>query len=144
MIEKQLSVFIENKKGRLGEVLQVLKENQVNIQSLSLADTTEYGLLRLIVDKPEVGKEKLFAAGFSSMLTDVLIVDVPHSPGSLQTMLKLISDKEINVEYMYAFLGGEKAQHAYMIFRVQDLKAATIALGIKGIRCIDQEEIEKL
>ena len=83
MIEKQLSVFIENKQGRLGEVLQVLKDNEVNIQSLSLADTTEYGLLRLIVDKPEVGKDKLFQAGFSSMLTDVLIVDVPHSPGSL-------------------------------------------------------------
>ena len=90
MIEKQLSVFIENKQGRLGEVLQVLKDNEVNIQSLSLADTTEYGLLRLIVDKPEVGKDKLFEAGFSSMLTSVLIVDVPHSPGSLQTVLKTI------------------------------------------------------
>ncbi len=128
MIEKQLSVFIENKKGRLGEVLQVLKENQVNIQSLSLADTTEYGLLRLIVDKPEVGKEKLFAAGFSSMLTDVLIVDVPHSPGSLQTMLKLISDKEINVEYMYGLT--IKGDVASIVMKTDDLEKASKAFGL--------------
>lgn len=128
MIEKQLSVFIENKKGRLGEVLQVLKENQVNIQSLSLADTTEYGLLRLIVDKPEVGKEKLFAAGFSSMLTDVLIVDVPHSPGSLQTMLKLIADKEINVEYMYGLT--IKGDVASIVMKTDDLYKASKAFGL--------------
>ncbi len=128
MIEKQLSVFIENKKGRLGEVLQVLKENQVNIQSLSLADTTEYGLLRLIVDKPEVGKEKLFAAGFSSMLTDVLIVDVPHSPGSLQTMLKLIADKEINVEYMYGLT--IKGDVASIVMKTDDLDKASKAFGL--------------
>lgn len=128
MIEKQLSVFIENKKGRLGEVLQVLKENQVNIQSLSLADTTEYGLLRLIVDKPEVGKEKLFEAGFSSMLTDVLIVDVPHSPGSLQTMLKLIADKEINVEYMYGLT--IKGDVASIVMKTDDLYKASKAFGL--------------
>lgn len=128
MIEKQLSVFIENKKGRLGEVLQVLKDNQVNIQSLSLADTTEYGLLRLIVDKPEVGKEKLFEAGFSSMLTNVLIVDVPHSPGSLQTMLKLISDKEINVEYMYGLT--IKGDVASIVMKTDDLEKASKAFGL--------------
>lgn len=128
MIEKQLSVFIENKQGRLGEVLQVLKENQVNIQSLSLADTTEYGLLRLIVDKPEVGKEKLFEAGFSSMLTDVLIVDVPHSPGSLQTMLKLIADKEINVEYMYGLT--IKGDVASIVMKTDDLVKASKAFGL--------------
>ncbi len=128
MIEKQLSVFIENKQGRLGEVLQVLKENQVNIQSLSLADTTEYGLLRLIVDKPEVGKEKLFQAGFSSMLTDVLIVDVPHSPGSLQTMLKVIAEKEINVEYMYGLT--IKGDVASIVMKTDDLDKASKAFGL--------------
>ena len=128
MIEKQLSVFIENKQGRLGEVLQVLKDNQVNIQSLSLADTTEYGLLRLIVDKPEVGKDKLFEAGFSSMLTDVLIVDVPHSPGSLQTVIKVIAEKEINVEYMYGLT--IKGNTASIVMKTDDLEKARIAFGV--------------
>ena len=128
MIEKQLSVFIENKQGRLGEVLQVLKDNQVNIQSLSLADTTEYGLLRLIVDKPEVGKDKLFEAGFSSMLTDVLIVDVPHSPGSLQTVLKVIAEKEINVEYMYGLT--IKGNTASIVMKTDDLEKARKAFGV--------------
>ena len=128
MIEKQLSVFIENKQGRLGEVLQVLKDNQVNIQSLSLADTTEYGLLRLIVDKPEVGKEKLFEAGFSSMLTDVLIVDVPHSPGSLQTVLKVIAEKEISVEYMYGLT--IKGNTASIVMKTDDLEKASKAFGV--------------
>ena len=128
MIEKQLSVFIENKQGRLGEVLQVLKDNEVNIQSLSLADTTEYGLLRLIVDKPEVGKDKLFQAGFSSMLTDVLIVDVPHSPGSLQTVLKTIAEEEINVEYMYGLT--IKGDVASIVMKTDDLEKASKAFGL--------------
>lgn len=128
MIEKQLSVFIENKQGRLGEVLQVLKDNEVNIQSLSLADTTEYGLLRLIVDKPEVGKDKLFQAGFSSMLTNVLIVDVPHNPGSLQTMLKTIAEKEINVEYMYGLT--IKGDTASIVMKTDDLDKASKAFGL--------------
>ena len=88
MVAKQLSVFIENRQGRLHEVLDVLKANNVNILSLSLADTTEYGLLRLIVDNPTEGKEKLTFAGFSTMLTDVLIIKIEHKAGSLQTLLE--------------------------------------------------------
>ncbi len=122
MIEKQLSVFIENRKGRLGEVLQVLKEAGVNIQSLSLADTTEYGLLRLIVDKPEVGKEQLTKSGFSSMLTDVLIVRIPHSPGGLQNILKTVAEKDISVEYMYGLtITGEEAS---VVMKTSDIAKA--------------------
>lgn len=127
MIAKQLSVFIENRPGRLGEVLNVLKENDVNIQSLSLADTTEYGLLRLIVDKPEEGKEKLFAAGFSSMLTDVLIVKIPHSPGSLQNILRVIAEKNVSVEYMYGLtVAGDEAS---VVVKTSDLKTASEVFG---------------
>ena len=128
MVSKQISVFIENRKGRLGEVLDVLKSNGVNILSLSLADTTEYGLLRLIVDKPEVGKEKLFEAGFSSMLTQVLIVDVPHSPGSLQTVLKVIAEKQISVEYMYGLT--IKGDMASIVMKTDDLEKASKAFGV--------------
>lgn len=130
MIAKQLSVFIENRQGRLGDVLRVLKESDVNIQSLSLADTTEYGLLRLIVDKPEEGKEKLFSAGFSAMLTDVLIVKIPHSPGSLQNILKTISEKEINVEYMYGLtVTGNEAS---VVIKTSDLEKACAVFGAEN------------
>lgn len=122
MIVKQLSVFLENRQGRLGEVLRVLKENQVNIQSLSLADTTEYGLLRLIVDNPETGKEKLCEAGFSAMLTNVFLIKVPHEPGSLQKVLQIISEQEINVEYMYALT--VKGDEAAVVMKTSDLEKA--------------------
>ena len=82
MVAKQITVFIENRKGRLGEVLDVLKKGGANILSLSLADTAEYGLLRVISDKPQQGKDALTKAGFSSMLSDVFIVKVPHVLGS--------------------------------------------------------------
>ena len=90
MFAKQLTVFIENRSGRLSEVLNVLKENNVNILSLSLADTTEFGLLRLIVDNAALGKEKLTENGFSSLLSDVSIIQIPHKVGSLQKLLKVI------------------------------------------------------
>ena len=94
---KQVSVFIENRQGRLGEVLRVLKENKVNILSLSLADTTEYGLLRLIVNNPDLGKEKLSEAGFSTMLTKVFVVKINHNAGSLQELVVVLSQNGINV-----------------------------------------------
>ena len=110
MVAKQLSVFIENRQGRLGEVLNVLKENGINILSLSLADTTEYGLLRLIVNNPELGKEKLTADGFSTILTDVIVLKISHQSGSLQGLLKILSDNDVNVEYMYGLsIDGEEA-----------------------------------
>ena len=90
MFAKQLTVFIENRSGRLSEVLGVLKDNNVNILSLSLADTTEFGLLRLIVDNAALGKEKLSENGYSSLLSDVSIIQIPHKVGSLQELLKVI------------------------------------------------------
>ena len=108
MTSKQLSVFIENRKGRLSQVLEVLKENDVNILSLSLADTTEYGLLRLIVNDPKLGKEKLSEKGFSSLLSDVLIVKISHKTGSLQELLKKI-EKAYDPFWFCAFGGCEGA-----------------------------------
>ena len=110
MASKQISVFIENRKGRLGEVLDVLKESGVNILSLSVADTSEYGLLRIISDAPQKGQAALSDAGFSAMLTDVVILQVPHTPGALQTILRVIADEELSIEYMYGLsVAGEEA-----------------------------------
>ena len=100
---QQLSVFLENREGRLDEVLSVLAGNDINIVALSLADTSEYGMLRMIVSDPNKGKAVLKENGITSMLTDVVALRVPHETGSLSRAMHQIVEGEINVEYMYAF-----------------------------------------
>lgn len=139
MITKQISVFIENRKGRLGEILDVLKANNVNILSMSLADTAEYGLLRIISDKPQEGKKALSDAGFSSMLTEVFILKVPHMPGGLQNILRAISEEEINVEYMYGLsVDGEDAS---IVVKTSDLEKADGIFAKRGIETVSFCEI---
>ena len=142
MVAKQLSVFVENRQGRLCEVLNVMKESGVNILSLSLADTTEYGLLRLIVDNAEAGSEKLTEAGFSTMLTDVLIIQIAHEVGSLQNLLKGLSDSDINIEYMYGLsIDGEKA---YVVLKTHNLEKAIEVIKEKGIDTLSTEAVKNL
>jgi hypothetical protein len=109
MTIKQLSVFLENREGRLDEVLKTLGENNVNIVALSLADTADYGMLRMIVSDPQKGKAVLKEAGITSMLTDVVALRVPHATGSLSKAMHEIVQAGINVEYMYAFANGADA-----------------------------------
>jgi len=109
MTIKQLSVFLENREGRLDEVLKTLGANDVNIVALSLADTSDYGMLRMIVSDPAKGKAVLKEAGITSMLTDVVALRVPHATGSLSKAMHEIVQAGINVEYMYAFANGADA-----------------------------------
>ena len=139
MTVKQLSVFIENRQGRLGEVLQVLKENKVNILSISLADTTEYGLLRLIVNDPERGCKVLLENGFSSMLTDVLIIKIPHVAGALQEILARITEKNVNIEYMYGL--SVEATDASVVMKTNELSVACEVLKAENISTMTREEI---
>lgn len=139
MTSKQLSVFIENRKGRLSQVLDVLKENGVNILSMSLADTAEYGLLRLIVNNPELGKEKLSGAGFSSLLSDVTILKIPHVSGSLQQLLKIIEEADVNVEYMYG-LSIEKAE-AYIVLKSSNPIKTQEVLKANGVETVSTDEL---
>ena len=139
MTAKQLSVFIENRKGRLGEVLNVLKENEVNIFSLSLADTTEYGLLRVIVNDPEKARDVLIDAGFSSMITEVLIIKIPHVSGSLQKILTVIADKGVNIEYMYGLSVG--AEDASVVMKTSDVELACNVLKEASIGTMSLGEI---
>ena len=142
MSAKQLSVFIENRQGRLVEVLQVLKDGGISILSLSLADTTEYGLLRLIVNDPESCKEKLSAAGFSTLLTRVLVVKISHQSGSLQELLRILADANIGVEYMYGLsIDGAEAS---VVMKPSDLNAAEAAFTAKGIGFLTAEDISKM
>lgn len=142
MLAKQLSVFIENRQGRLHEVLDVLKANSINILSLSLADTTEYGLLRLIVNDPELGKEKLAESGFSTMLTDILVIQIEHKSGSLQGLLESMSLKGINIEYMYGL--SVDGDDAFVVLKTSDFEKASLILEAEGITTLSVEDIKKL
>ena len=141
MFAKQLTVFIENHSGRLSEVLNVLKDNDVNILSLSLADTTEYGLLRLIVDNAAKGKEKLSENGFSSLLSDVSIIRIPHKVGSLQTLLKTIDENKVNIEYMYGH--SVESDEAYVVLKASDIQKVDQILTDCGVSTITCEELAK-
>ena len=142
MLAKQLTVFIENRSGRLSEVLNVLKENNVNILSLSLADTTEFGLLRLMVDNAQLGKEKLTENGFSSLLSNVSIIQIPHKVGSLQELLGIIDANGVNIEYMYG-LSIESAK-AHVVLKSSDTEKVEKILEENGIHTISAEELANL
>ena len=141
MFAKQLTVFIENRTGRLCEVLGVLKANDVNILSLSLADTTEFGLLRLIVDNPEKGKEKLSENGFSSLLSDVSIIKIPHKVGSLQELLRAIDKSGVNIEYMYGL--SVDGDDAYVVLKTNDVEKVDAILAECGIETVACDHIVK-
>lgn len=142
MLAKQLTVFIENRTGRLCEVLNVLKQNKVNILSLSLADTTEYGLLRLIVDQPALGKEKLTENGFSSLLSEVSIIKIPHKAGSLQELLKAIEEGGVNIEYMYGL--SIEGEEAYVVLKASDAEKIETIFSAYEITTVTDEHLHGL
>ncbi|KXG74322.1 hypothetical protein AN618_23450 [Fervidicola ferrireducens] len=124
MLVKQLSVFLENTPGRLYSVTSVLPENNVKIKALMLADTADFGVLRLIVDEPEKTLRILQENGYAAKITNAIAIEVCDSPfQQMQKILKLLSEKNINVEYMYAF-SGETPGTALVVFRVDDLETA--------------------
>ena len=139
MFAKQLTVFIENRTGRLCEVLNVLRTNNVNILSLSLADTTEFGLLRLIVDDPALGKEKLSENGFSSLLSDVSIIKIPHKVGSLQELLRSIDKNGVNIEYMYGL--SIEGDNAYVVLKASDVVRVDAILAENGIETVSCDQL---
>jgi len=131
---KQLSVFIENRTGRLEKVTETLKDNGINIPSMSLADTSEYGLLRMIVSNPTEGKRVLKEAGFSAMLTDVLAVKLPNKIGMLHELLKVLDD--VNIEYMYALATNENAS---MVIKISDINKGMQFLSKHGFELVEEE-----
>lgn len=141
MYIKQLSVFIENREGRLAEVLDILGKNNINIVSLSLADTTDYGMLRLIVPQPVLAREALKQNGFSAMLTDVLVIRLAHRVGQLQELLNVACKADINVEYMYALSTGR--DDAAIVLKTSDLKKASEVLAADGVEIITTEDLKE-
>lgn len=140
---KQISVFLENKAGRLSHVTRVLGQAGINIRALSIADTSDFGILRIIVSDPVNAYKILKEAGFTVSETEVIAVQVPDSPGGLADILEQMSDEKLNIEYLYAFLGTAE-DNALVIFKVEDIKKARIAFTEKGIRFLDENDLYKL
>lgn len=133
---EQISVFLENRAGRLAEVSAILAEAGVNIRALSLADTSDFGVLRLIVDNNEKARETLKNAGFTVGITNVVAVEVEDRPGGLHKILDVLFKSGINVEYMYAFV-QQSGSNAVMIFRFDQTEKAMNVLAENNIKTID-------
>ena len=143
MSVKPISVFLENKPGALVEMTKVLAENDVDMRAFSLAETSDFGIARIIVDDLYKTTTVLKDAGFVHSISSVLAVAIPDVPGGLNQVLAVMAQEGSNIEYMYAFLGG-KAGSAYMIFKVAGHHKAAAALTGRGIRLVDQEELSEL
>jgi hypothetical protein len=142
---KQVSVFLENKSGRLAEVCQTLGHNGVNIRALCIADTSDFGILRMIVDAPDAAVNCLRDAGFSVGETSVLAVQITDVPGGLGSVLRLLQDQDVNVEYMYAFFTTVEG-NAVVVFRVADEQIQLVVdeLGANSVPILPSEDVYAL
>lgn len=144
MLIKQLSVFLDNSPGRLNAATKVLSEAGINLRALTLADTSDFGVLRVIVDRPEEAMTILRQHNFAAKMTEVLVVEMDDKPGGLTAILDILEEGSINIEYMYAFV-GTKPRKALMIFRVNKPDLAIEQLKSKNVRLFNTEEdIEEL
>ena len=138
MAVKQVTVFIGNKEGRIEKVTEVLKNNSINISSLSLAESVDFGLLRLIVSDPEKAKDALKGEGLSARLSDVIAVEISNKAGSLHDLLTALTD--FNIEYMYVLSSADTAS---MIMKIKDFEAAEAVIEKSGFRVLGQDEVCK-
>ncbi|WP_010253404.1 ACT domain-containing protein [Treponema primitia] len=134
---KQISVFLENSSGRLGEVTKVLAEAAINIRAISIADTADFGILRLIVDKNDDAITALTKAGFTTRLSDVVAVEVVDSPGSLAKVMELFQNSKVNIEYLYASLEG-KTGKAVIIFKLENLEQGLKIVTDNGLSVVEK------
>lgn len=137
---EQIAVFLENKSGRLAEIATVLADDGINIRALSVADTADFGILRLIVDKVEDAKKVLRKNGFTVGKTTVIAVEVPDRTGGLASVLKVIEAAKLNVEYMYAFV-NKSGENAVLIFRFDEMETAISVLQDNGFTILSGAQI---
>lgn len=140
---EQISIFLENKAGRLAEVTRILSENKINIRALSLADTSDFGILRLIVSDTQKARETLKENGFTVGRTTVVAVEVPDTPGGLANILEILSSQGVNVEYMYAFV-HQSGKNAILIFRFDRTDQAIETLEQNNIKVVPGETVYSL
>ena len=137
---QQLSIFVENKSGRLAEITEALAQSDIDIRAMSVADTSDFGILRLIVDKPEEAVVAFREAGMTVSLTSVIAIGVHDKPGEFAKAVRLLDDNDIDVEYIYAFISREKGK-AFVILRVNDEDRAIDLLSKSGFTLLTAEEI---
>jgi len=140
---KQVSVFLENKYGRLMNVTKVLEENGINIRALTIADTSDFGVLRLIVDKPEEALQALKKNGFMASETEVIAVEVPDVPGGLAQVLEYLQNHKINIEYLYSFV-EKPEKDALILMRVENMEKAEEIFKAHGIKVVHGSQIYSL
>jgi len=133
---KQISVFLENTTGRLSEVTKTLAVAGINLRAISIADTADFGILRIIADKTEKAVETLSASGFTTRQTDVVAVEIDDTPGSLAKLMELFQKSQVNIEYLYASLEGQVGK-AVVIFKLRDHEKGLKILGDNGIKMAD-------
>lgn len=144
MSVKQISVFLENRPGQLQKMTSVFARENVDMRALSVAETKDFGIARLIVDDVYEAVNVLKDNHFIAKMTEVLVVSVPDEPGGLDNLLKIFAEQNVNVEYMYAFFGTGDDNQAYMIIRTTDTKNAEKRLKASKIKLLTQEEIANL
>jgi hypothetical protein len=140
---KQISLFVENKPGRMAKVSKTLSDAGVNIRAMTIAEAGDFGVIRMVVDNPEKGYKVLHDNGFTVSTTDVLAVEMKDTPGGLYEIVDTLGSNKINVDYAYAFVTA-KAQRAMLILRVDDIVKAKQALTAKGVKIATKEEIQKI
>ena len=143
MAIKQLTVFVENKQGALVDITEILSKNEINLRALSIAETQEFGLLRVIVNDVEKTENILKEEGYIIKTTDVVGVKIGDAPGKLSAALKVLDENKINMEYLYAFMARTE-KHAYVVIRVEDNALAEKALTDAGFHLIEESDINKL
>ncbi len=143
MTIKQISIFIENRKNALSELTNVLATHKINMRAINLADTSDFGIARIIVDNSEQVQAALERSHYIVKVTQVIAVEIPDEAGSLNNILKILADNGRNVEYMYGFT-GRKSGSAYMIIRCTDVPETEKVLENAGIRMVSQEELSEL
>ncbi len=143
MSVKQISVFVENKQGALLDITTRLAQHQINIRAVTLADTTRFGIFRLIVDKPDECEKALREEGFTVSITNVLIVKLPDRPGGLAGAVKVLSEHGINIDYLYAFI-THAVNDTCVIIRVGDIELAEKVLKDNGFTLFSDEDISKI
>lgn len=143
MYIKQLSIFVENKPGRLAEITAVLEQNKIDIRALSISDTKDFGILRLIVTAPDAAEKALKDSGYTVSLTQVIAIGIADEPGSLAKAMRILYDSHVSVEYMYAFL-SKTNNNASVILRVNDNDQAVSVLAAGGIKILQDDEVRSL
>jgi hypothetical protein len=140
---KQISIFLENRKGRLYDVCSLLGKNDINIRALNVAETESFGILRIVVNKPNAAVKVLADAGIVAKITDVIAVEVEDRPGGLADILKVLADEDVNIEYMYGFV-EKSSDKALMVLRFDDVDKAANVLKKHNIKIVTEQGVREL